>query len=373
MRLGVSTALVDGALIDGDLEIRDGRIAAIVSPADGGRIAVPGLVDLQVNGYAGVDFMHADVDAHRQAATAIVRTGTTAYLPTIVSAELGAMESAIRRAGAWLDRASAVRTAEATGAVAEPLGVHVEGPFLSPVRRGVHPSAALLQPDLMALQSLADAGPVRMVTLAPELPGALDLVTFLVDRRIVVSCGHSDATVAESEAAFDAGATTVTHLFNGMRPLHHRDPGIVGAALARDDITVQAIVDHVHLAPPVERLVLMSTRGRLVVVTDAVPAAGLPDGAYTLGPTAITVVGGVPTGPEGQLSGGMGTLLQSLRRIVELGYPLVDAVAAVAETPGRLIGRPDLGRLYRGGRADVLVLEPDLSLATVLKGGIPAD
>lgn len=375
MRLGVSAVIVDGQLVDGDLEITDGVISAVRPPAGGQRIAIPGLIDLQVNGYAGIDFMDADMAGHREAATALLRTGTTAYLPTIVSAPVDDMLRAIGSVGAWQVERERLGIGAASPAdaasFAETVGVHVEGPFLSPVRRGVHPLDCLLAPDRDLAARFLSAGPVSVVTLAPELPGALALIDFLVGRGVIVSCGHSDANAAEAEAGFAHGASTVTHLFNGMRPLGHRDPGIVGAALTRDGVTIQMILDHTHLAPEVEKLVWQATRGRLAVVTDAVPPAGLPDGTYTLGPSIITVRNGVPTGPEGQLSGGTGTLLASARRLLEFGAGIVEAVSTVTEVPARLLGRQDLGRITVGGGADVLIVEPNLALVSVFKDGVP--
>lgn len=372
MRLGVGAAIIEGKLVDGDLEIRDGSVAAVLPPARGGRLAIPGLVDLQVNGYAGVDFMVADEDGHRLAARALLRTGTSAYLPTIVSAPAEDMLQGIQSASSWAQtRAGLGRAAAAS--FAEPIGVHVEGPFLSPRRRGVHPLDVLRSPDLELLARFLEAGFVRLVTLAPELPGALDMIETLVLRGVVVSCGHTDATAAQASAAFNAGARTVTHLFNAMRPLHHRDPGIIGAALVRDDVTIQMILDHTHLAPEVEKLVWEASHGRLALVTDAVAPAGLSDGRHTLGPSTINVENGVSTGPEGQLSGGTGTLLESARRLLEFGASLDEAVSTVSEVPARLLRRDDLGRLTIGGRADVLIIDRDLSLLDVFKDGLPIE
>ena len=162
------------------------------------------------------------------------------------------------------------------------LGVHLEGPFLSDKRLGVHPRAARRDPDPALLERLLGAGPVRLMTLAPELPGADELIGLLLARGIAVSCGHSDATAEEANRAFDRGAKTVTHLFNAMRPFGHRDPGLVGAALAREDVIVQIILDGVHLAEETARLVWRSAAGRVALVTDAVAGAGMGDGAYLL-------------------------------------------------------------------------------------------
>ncbi|MEA2623214.1 MAG: N-acetylglucosamine-6-phosphate deacetylase [Chloroflexota bacterium] len=375
MRLGVSAAILNGELVDTDLEVWEGRISGVRSPAGGTGIAIPGLVDLQVNGYGGVDFMTATPEDHRQAARALLQTGVTAFLPTIVSAPVEDMIAAMERIAAALRaqvRGGTAGGGTAGGGEAEIAGIHAEGPFLSPARRGVHPVEALRDPDLELAERFISAGPLALMTLAPELPGALELIEVLVARGVVVSCGHTDATAEVAGQAFDRGARTVTHLFNGMRPMGHRDPGIVGAALSRVDVTIQIILDHVHLAPDIERLVWRAAPGRLALVTDDVPAAGLADGSYTLGPSAITVRDGVATGPAGQLSGGMSTLLESAARLQKLGAALAEAVSTVTEVPARLLGRDDLGRLTLGGPADLVVVDGDLSLRRVLKAGVQA-
>ena len=259
MRLSVEAALVGGELVRGDVEIVDGSIAAIGLPSPQGRgIAAPGFVDLQVNGFAGVDFLDTDVAGFRRADEALARTGVTAYLPTfITSAEaqlVAALEELARAQGGGI------------------LGAHLEGPFISAARLGVHPAGARRDPDLGLLKRLLVAAPVRLVTIAPELPGAIEAIRGLLEREITISLGHSEATAAEAAVAFDLGVRTVTHLFNAMRPLHHRDPGIVGAALARDDVVVQAIFDGVHLAPETEAFLF----GRRVDVSRSSPTTPSP-------------------------------------------------------------------------------------------------
>ena len=237
MRLGVEAAIVEGELLRGDIEVADGKIVSVgLAPKRGGGIAAPGFVDLQVNGYAGVDFAAADAAGYATAGEALLEGGVTAYQPTLITAPEDSLLAALRE----------VPLGEQAGP--RILGVHLEGPFLSPARLGAHPAAARRDPDRELLERLLAAGPVSHMTLAPELPGALELVDLLQARGIVVSCGHTDATAAEAHAAFDRGVGTVTHLFNAMRPLGHRDPGIVGAALVRDDVIVQVILDGHHLA-----------------------------------------------------------------------------------------------------------------------------
>ncbi len=208
-----------------------------------------------------------------------------------------------------------------------------------------------------------------MMTLAPELPGALDLVDVLQARGVVVSLGHSNATAAEAHAAFDRGVRTVTHVFNAMRPLTHRDPGIVGAALVRPDVVVQAIVDGVHLDPDVVRLLWSVAAGRLALVSDAMAAAGLGDGAYALGSVDLAVNGGIARREDGVLAGSTLTMIEAVRNLVALGVPLERAVEAASAVPAGVLGHTEIGRIGPGSRADIVVLDDNLEIERVLVGG----
>ena len=273
VKLGVAAAVIGDTLVSGDVELDDGHVVRYgVAGSNGRGTAVPGFLDLQVNGFADVDFLRTDGDGYRRAGAALLETGVTSYLPTFISApedELVAALEAVPR----------------NGDGPRVLGAHVEGPFLSPRRRGVHPASALLAPDPELLERLLAAGPVRLMTLAPELPGADELIDLLRTRGIAVSIGHSDATAAQAHAAFDHGVRSVTHIFNAMRPLGHRDPGVVGAALARSDVIVCIILDGYHLAAETVALVWRAAAGRVALVTDAVAGAGAADGSYSLGET----------------------------------------------------------------------------------------
>ena len=207
------------------------------------------------------------------------------------------------------------------------------------------------------------------MTLAPERPGALELVDALHARGVVVSCGHSDATAEQVSRAFDRGVRTVTHLFNAMRPFAHRDPGIAGAALARADVVVQLIVDGVHLAPETVRVALNAAAGRVALVTDAIAAAGAGDGAWRLGAVEVEVRDGVARRADGTLAGSVVTMPEAIRALHALGAPLVDAVAAATSVPARVLGRTDVGMLTVGGRADVVVLDDRLEIRSVHVGG----
>ena len=356
MKLGVEAALVDGRLVPGDLAVDDGRITAVGREGLGRGIASPGFVDLQVNGFAGVDFLGADTDGFAAAGEALLETGVTAYLPTLITTEEADLAAAL---------------ASVPEAVPGPriLGVHLEGPFLSPSRLGTHRRDGRRDPDAALLERLLAAGPVRLMTLAPELPGALELIDLLHSRGVVVSLGHTDATAAQAHAAFDRGVRAVTHVFNAMRPLAHRDPGVVGAALARPDVVVQAIVDGVHLDPDIVRLLWRAAAGRLSLVTDAIAGAGLGDGTYALGEIEIVVADDVVRSEDGMLAGSALTMVEAVRNLVALDVPLEGALEAATSVPARVLAAPDLGRLVPGGPADIVVLDDALEVVRTLVGG----
>jgi N-acetylglucosamine-6-phosphate deacetylase len=357
VKLGVEAAVVDGRLVRGDVEIADRRIAGygLVSP-NGKGIAVPGFVDLQVNGFAGTDFLEADTEGYRRAGEAMLETGVTAYLPTFITAPEEQLLAALREVPAVSDGPRI-------------LGVHLEGPFLSALRLGIHRAADRRDPDEDLLERLLAAGPVRLVTLAPELLGADALIECLLRHEIAISCGHSDATADEANAAFDRGVRTVTHLFNAMRPFRHRDPGIAGAALARDDVIVQVILDGVHLAPETASVVWRAAGGRVALVTDATAGAGLTDGSYRLGGVEIEIHNGVARDPNGALGGSTLTMIEAVRNLHALGVPLEEAIGAATEVPARVLRLPAAGRLAVGGPADVVVLTEDLEVERVLVDG----
>jgi N-acetylglucosamine-6-phosphate deacetylase len=359
MRLGVEAAVVGSRIVPGDVDVVDGRIAGYgLSSPNGRGLAAPGFVDLQVNGFAGVDLLTADAEGYRRAGEALLETGVTAYLPAFITAPEDELVGALREVP---------RLNGNTGA--RILGVHLEGPFLAPRRLGTHPAAARRDPDVGLLSRLLDAGPVRLVTLAPELPGSEGLIEVLRARGVAVSCGHSDATAAQANAAFDRGASTVTHLFNAMRPFQHRDPGIAGAALARDDVVVQVILDRVHLADDTARVVWRAAAGRVALVTDAVAGAGASDGLYKLGGVELDIRDGVVRGPDGQLAGSVLTMDEAVRNLHALGVPLEDSLAAASSVPAQVIGAADAGHLDVGQRADVVVLDDNLAIDRVLLAG----
>jgi N-acetylglucosamine-6-phosphate deacetylase len=361
-RLGVARALVDGELVPGDVRVEDGRVAEVgLATGRGVGTAVPGMVDLQVNGYAGVDFLTAPPEQWLHAARAMARDGVTSFVANLITSPAPMVEAAVGAAG---------RVAEADEpATARCLGAHLEGPFLSPARRGTHPVEHLRDPDLEHVGRLVDTGPVVGLTIAPELPGALDVIAALRRQGLLVALGHSDADAERAHAGFDAGATTVTHVFNGMSQPTSRAPGLTGVALARPDVAVQMICDGVHLAPETAALVLRAAPSRFVLVTDALSAAAAPDGTYRLGDVPVTRTAGAARNARGGLAGSVLRLADALAAAVSAGARLEDALAAVSSRPADLLGRPDLGRLRPGLRGDVVVLDDALTVVAVHVAG----
>jgi N-acetylglucosamine-6-phosphate deacetylase len=361
VRLGVEAALVRGELLVGDVEADDERIVGVgLARGPRGRIAIPGFVDLQMNGYGGVDFLSASTDDYRRAGEALLSAGVTAYQPTfITSAEAVTVE--------------ALRAMPTTGPGPRILGAHLEGPFLSPDRPGTHPLEYLKAPDVALLDRLLDAGPVTQVTLAPELPEADALIERLRERGVAVSAGHTNATAEEAHHAFDLGVGGVTHVFNAMRPFRSRDPGIAGAALTRGGVVIAMVVDGHHLADETVRLIWACAPGRTALVTDAMAAAGTDrnGGTFQLGDVEVAVEdGAAPKREDGVLAGTVLTMIDAVRNLHALGVPFEQAVGAATEVPARFLARGDVGLLEPGARADVVVLDDRLEIQTVLCAGL---
>jgi len=358
VRLGVEAALVRGELVAGDVDVDDGRVVAVGLPGGPrGKVAVPGFVDIQVNGYGGVDFLSAATEDYARAGEALLLAGVTAYQPTLItSAESVTLE--------------ALKAVPTTTAGPRVLGTHLEGPFLSPERPGAHPPEHLRAPDVALLDRLLDGGRVTEMTLAPELPGADGLVARLLERGVAVSAGHTDATAEEANRGFDLGIEGLTHVFNAMRPFRSRDPGVAGAALTRPDVVVKMIVDGYHLAPETVRLVWACAGGRVALITDAMAGAGAGDGTFRLGDVEVEVgEGAAPKRGDGTLAGTVLTMIDAVRNLHALGVPFELAVGAATEVPARYLGRDDVGVLEPGGPADVVVLDDRLEIQTVLCAG----
>ena len=328
----------------------------------GGRCLLPGFVDQHVHGGGGASCTGGDPEEAMRMVAFHRERGTTSTLASLITAPLSELLSAISSLADLAD----------DGHIA---GIHLEGPFLAAKRCGAQNPAHLLEPDRHALSRMiaAGRGHVRMVTIAPEPPGALDLVRDVVDAGAVAAVGHTDATYDEAAAAFDAGATVATHLFNGMRPLQHRDPGVVGAALDRESAVCEVIPDGIHLHEATLRLVVRAVgAARVAGVTDAMVAAGAGDGSYRLGELSVTVKDGAALldGGDGSLAGSTLDTGTALRRVLEFGLSIGEAVALLAGTPARVLGIDDTcGAIAPHLRADFVVCEADGTVAAVMCRG----
>jgi len=356
--------------VDGDRISDVGRGAPSRTPEvvlDEGILA-PGLIDAQINGAFSVDFADAGADQVREVAVRMLSTGVTAMVPTFITATVDQLVAQVTRYEA------ARRTSNADGRATRLLGAHVEGPFLSPRRRGAHREALLVDPTpgrIAPLLELRDA--ISYVTLAPEREGALEAIEAFVAAGIRVAVGHSDATDDQVRAAADAGATLVTHLYNAQSPFHHRAPGVVGAALTDLRLTVGMIVDGHHVEPAAVRLAFVAAAGRVMLVTDAVAALGMPPGVYELGGDQLEVIAGSPPlRADGTIAGADEPLDANLGHAVDSGITMVDAIRAATRTPADALGLADLGRLEPGARADLVLLGDDLRARTTWLGGARA-
>ncbi len=401
------TLLDDRLVSDAWVALAGGRVvevgvgrppAAPTRHLDEGVLA-PGLVDAQVNGAFGIDLVDADDAAWDQVRAELARTGVTAFVPTFITAPVPVLTAALQRArgragvpdrGAELGGASPVggvagRAAAAGRAGTRPqapapgarvLGIHVEGPFLAAARRGAHNPLHLADPSPEVVATLLDAGgdALLYVTLAPERDGSLDAIRQLVDAGVRVAIGHSDADDAQAIAAVDAGASLVTHLYNAQRPLGHRDPGVVGVALSDPRLTCGLIVDLEHVAPTAVRLAFAAAAGRIMLVSDAIAALGMPPGTYALGgqPTEVRV-GAAPVRSDGTLAGSALRLDAAVANTIACGIDPAIALTAATRVPADALGAPDLGRLAAGAAADLVWLDEDWSTrASWVAGGVVA-
>jgi N-acetylglucosamine-6-phosphate deacetylase len=319
-------------------------------------------VDLQVNGAVGID-LTAEPAKLWDVAAALPAFGVTSFLPTIITAPRATVDRALEVLAngpphGWRG--------------ARPIGLHLEGPMIAPARAGAHDPDHIRNPSAVDVAGWTRDGAVAMVTLAPELPGALAVIAALADRGVVVAAGHTDSTADQARSAVGAGLSAVTHLFNAMAPMHHRAPGLAGTALSDLGIVASVIADGVHVDPDV---VLLAWRAlgpaRRILVSDAVAALGAPPGRYRLGGREIFSDGRCARTRTGDLAGGVIGLDACVRNVVAMtGCAPVDAVRAVTATPARLIGRSDLGELCPGAAGDVVVLDGDLNVVATVVAGV---
>lgn len=370
-RIDVGRAVTPAGIVGpASVVIEDGTLAAVDEPARVGATpgaevisqpdatAVPGFVDVQNNGSVG--HLFGDAGAWGEIAAFLVSTGTTAVCPTITSRPLATYLPSIATLAGGNEHT-----------VPRLLGVHLEGPFLSPERLGAHDPAALRDPDVEFAERLIDEAlvPIAIWTFAPERPGAESLIRLLVERGVVASAGHTDATFDEIRSARDRGLTMITHLFNAQRGLHHREPGVVGAGLILDGLRCGLILDGHHVHPEVVRLAVRAAPERMFLVTDATPAAGLPPGLHLAGAAHLDSSTGVPTLADGTLAGSALRMDVAFRAAVDL-VGIEAAVRLTATTPAMAVGRSDIGVLARGALADLLLLDAALEPISVWVDGV---
>jgi N-acetylglucosamine-6-phosphate deacetylase len=356
--LAAEKALI-GRGITGPVSVRieDGRIAEVAEGATDGvqdGLLTPGLVDIQVNGAFGADFAEIDEEGLRRIVSSLPRTGVTRFLPTLITADLNQL----------LEQARVLLTAvsNVNGAGARSLGVHLEGPFLSTKRPGVHDPSLMVPPTPERVDAMLELHQaLRMVTLAPELPGGTEAIRRLTEAGVLVAVGHTDATGVQTTEAANAGAGMITHLFNAQRGLGHREPGVPGVALVDDRYTLGLIADLAHVGADACRLVFKAAGDRVALVTDAVAAAGMPPGVYRLGGADVLLSDdGVPRSAEGTIAGSALTLDRAVRNIISIGVDPVVAFRAATIVPADTIGEPSMGRIEVGALADFVLWDADL-------------
>ncbi|EAD1930568.1 N-acetylglucosamine-6-phosphate deacetylase [Listeria monocytogenes] len=327
-----------------------------------GGLLIPGMIDVHIHGAKNYDMMDGSTESIQTVSMACAETGCTSFLVTSVSSSLEDLIQMIRQTKKVIGKEKGAKIA----------GIHLEGPYLNIEKKGMQNPAHLRHPDLKEMKKIFDEadGLIKMVTIAPELPGGIELIDFLKKRGVVVAIAHSNATYEEAQDAFEKGASHITHCFNAMPAIHHRAPGLVAAALENDSISVQAIVDGVHLHPGIVRLIhKIKGPDKMVLTTDALQAMGVGDGEYIFGGHQVTVTEGVARLQDGTLASSTVTMNKSLRLSNEFGINLQDTIQMATSTPADILGMKNLGRIEKGYSADLVLLDKKFEvLSTWING-----
>jgi N-acetylglucosamine-6-phosphate deacetylase len=327
-----------------------------------GHLLIPGMIDVHIHGAHGCNMMDGTEESIIQVSRTCAKTGCTSFLVTSVSSSIEELMNMIHNVKRVIGQEPGARI----------IGIHLEGPYLNVKRKGMQNEKYLRHPNIAEMEEiLKEAGDlIKMVTIAPELPGGLEMVQLLKNRGIVVSIAHSDATYDEAKQAFSIGASHVTHCFNGMRPIHHRDPGLIVAAFEEPHVSLQAIVDNVHLHPAIVRL-MHKIKGSIgmALVTDALQAMDMGDGEYEFGGHQVIVANGKAQLADGTLASSTVTMNEAIRNTVESGIPLLDAVYMASTTPANILGLEKKGRILPGCDADLVLIDSKYRVHWTMLGG----
>lgn len=376
---GAEIFLPDTLVNPGTIVMAQGRILAIYDhavpdPQDGatyidltGRLLAPGFIDLHVHGMMGIDTNEATVEDFQRLSTEAAARGVTALLPTTVACPTGTLSQVLVNFRAAREQGTAG---------ARLLGLHLESNFISPQYKGAQPAEHIISPDdpqAWPIRELIDqyADDIAIVTLAPEIPGALEMIPWLIERNIIVSLGHSAASYEQAITAIEAGATHVTHLFNAMSPLHHRAPGLVGAALERDELFVEAVCDGMHVHPAVlTTIITAKSAERVMAVSDGLQGAGMQTGSFTLAGRRVTVEEGIARLTDGTIAGSTATMDSIVRTLVgQVGWDLAEVFIMTSTTPADALNIPRIGRIAVDCAADLVVLDDELNVVQTFVNG----
>ena len=352
----------NGKIVSVNRDNKSSKLAADNEIDGNGHFLIPGMIDVHIHGAEGFDMMDGTTESVKAVSKACARTGCTSFLATSVSSSIEDL----------LNMVTNVKEVAGREPGAKIIGIHSEGPYLNVKRKGMQNERYLRHPDLKEMKKIMEhtGSLLKMVTLAPELPGGMEMIRFLKEHGIIAAIAHSDATYDDAKQAFQCGASHITHCFNGMRPIHHRDPGVIIAAFEESSVSVQAIVDHIHLHPAIVRLIYREKGpDKMVLITDALQAMGMGDGTYLFGGHEVKVVDRVATLSDGTLASSTVTMNEALEKTVSSGIPLRDAVKMATRTPADILGLSNKGRLEPGADADLVLINDRFEvLHTIVNG-----